>query len=522
MRPPPRRAPSPTVAGPAQTVPALWSVAVGILFGALYVALAAPVWGGKDAGEFALVLAVGGAAHPTGYPLFTLAGHAFVILLHRFGVSWPYAANLWSAVGAAVAMALFHALGARIVPPAAAAGRLGRATLALIATAIVGFDPAWLLDAMLAEVYSWHLAWVCVAGLVALASIRAMAAGESSTPWTPRRLAAAAAGWGLVCGVGLAHHVTALLFIVPLSVAIALAAARGRLWRAWLPAVAIVAALVPLASYAFIVHRAYHPAAFQWPVLQPSLPSVVAHVTGAEYRDLLGRWAPNEVQRDLFRRAIYPVLFPALAALMVAAVRARAGAERLALGALVAAAVFQTAYGFSYGVSDPSSYFEPSLAVGLLAVPLLGSALLRRPRQLPAAGVLAGAGVIALGMAWLPFGFAVRQGAVILERQVRQQWRSLPDDGAIVLWRHDMVPVLRGYQLLEGEKPGLYVQDPYALTYPGPRGAFATRFGFDPLEGLSPITAAKLALIPETINRQTALPVFLFDQSTTRPLAKTP
>jgi hypothetical protein len=279
---------------------------------------------------------------------------------------------------------------------------------------------------------------------------------------------------------------------------------------------------VPLLGYLFIVYRAWHPAPFQWPVLQPSLRSVIAHLTGAEYRDLLGRWAPSDVQRDLFRRAIYPVLFPALAALMVAALRARVAPERLALGGLFAAAVLQTTYGFSYGVSDPSCYFEPGLAVGALAIPLLGAPLLRRSRLLPAAGLLAGAGLVALGITWIPLGFAVRQGTIVIEHHVREEWRSLPDAGAIVLWRHDMVPVLRGYQLLEGEKVGLYVQDPYALTYEGPRRAFTTRFGFDPVAGLEPITAAKLALIAENINRQTALPVFVFDQSTTRPLAKTP
>lgn len=496
---------------------------MGTLLGAVYATLAPTVWGGKDAGEITLALAVNGAAHPTGYPLYTMAGHGFVVLLHRLGVAWPHAANLWSAAGGAVAMALFHALAARVIPPGAPVGRVGRAVLALVATVLIGLHPAWLLDAILAEVYSWHLAWVCGACLLALALIRALearAGARDHGAWPPRRLALAAAGWGFACGLGLAHHATSVLFIAPLSVAIAVAAARARLWRAWMPAVAVAAALVPLAGYGFILYRAFHPAVFQWPILQPTLRAVIAHVTGAEYRDLLGHFAPQPVQQDLFRSAIYPVLFPALLALLAAALAARAGAERLALWGLFAAAILQTAYGFSYGVSDPSSYFEPTLAVGLLAVPVLGAGLVPRRRLLPALGLLAAAGLAMLSWSWLQFATGLKMGVGIIERQVHEAWRTLPDEDAIVLWRHDMMPVLLGYQLLEGERPRLYVQDPNALTWEGPRRAFRSRFGFDPLEGLGPTTADSPERIPGNINRRTDRPVYVFGQGAPRPLPK--
>jgi hypothetical protein len=524
--PPSSRRPSspPAARRPPSTVPWLWSAAVGALFGVVYAFLAPRVWGGKDAGEITLALAVGGAMHPTGYPLYTLAGHAFVVLLHRLGVAWPHAANLWSAAGAAVAMGLFHALAARMAPPGAAVGRLGRAVLALVATTLIGLHPAWLLDAMLAEVYSWHLAWVCGACLIAVALLRAMAweTPRGVAPWSGRRLAGAATVWGLACGLGLAHHATSVLVIAPLSLAIVAAAIRARLWRAWMPAVALAAALVPLAGYGFIAYRAYHPAPFQWPILRPSLGAVIAHVTGAEYRDLLGRFAPQAVQRDLFRAFIYPVLFPALAALLVAAWRARPRPEPLVVWSLFAAAALQTAYGFAYGVSDPSSYFQPNLALGLLGVPLLGAGLLRQRRVLPALGVLVVAGLVMLGTSWLRFAGGLRIGVVLIERQVHAAWRALPDEEAIVLWRHDMVPVLRGYQLLDGERPRLYVQDPNALTWEAPRRAFAARFGFDPLAGLLPLTASTPARIPGNINRRTDLPVFVFGEGAAGPMPKSP
>ena len=75
--------------GARQPLLSLWTSAlVGGLFGALYLVLAPPVTGPKDAAEFTVVLATGGAAHPTGYPLYVMVGHLFVVALHAAGASW--------------------------------------------------------------------------------------------------------------------------------------------------------------------------------------------------------------------------------------------------------------------------------------------------------------------------------------------------------------------------------------------------------------------------------------------------
>ncbi len=95
-------------------------VAGGIAL-AIYLALAPQVAGDKDAAEFTLVLGAGGVAHPSGYPLYTLLGHPFVVMLHAFGATWAYAANAWSALGGAVAVALLHRLARRLSWPVGAA-----------------------------------------------------------------------------------------------------------------------------------------------------------------------------------------------------------------------------------------------------------------------------------------------------------------------------------------------------------------------------------------------------------------
>ena len=68
-------------------------VAVALSFAA---ALAALAWGllmaprgyaEGDASEFTLALALAGVPHPTGYPLYTLAGHLATHLLHAFAAT---------------------------------------------------------------------------------------------------------------------------------------------------------------------------------------------------------------------------------------------------------------------------------------------------------------------------------------------------------------------------------------------------------------------------------------------------
>jgi hypothetical protein len=79
-----------------------------------------------------------------------------------------------------------------------------------------------------------------------------------------------------------------------------------------------------------------------------------------------------------------------------------------------------------------------------------------------------------------------------------------------------MAPVLRGYQLLEGEKPSLTVIAPRHLTYAHEHARFTAAHRFDPLAGLpaqrpgdAAAEAAMLAGIEANLNRS-SLPVYEF------------
>jgi len=63
-----------------------------------------------------------------------LTGHVWVQLLHALGVGWAAAANSFSALGAAVAIAILHALAARVAPAALGIPRPGNRRVPLPVT----------------------------------------------------------------------------------------------------------------------------------------------------------------------------------------------------------------------------------------------------------------------------------------------------------------------------------------------------------------------------------------------------
>src|SRR2546428_7562830 len=85
-----------------------WSVAAGALALIAYLWLAPSVAGSGDSTELTIALARNGVPHPTGYPLYTLLGHLFVVLVHRLGAGRDYAANAWRALGSGIAICPLH------------------------------------------------------------------------------------------------------------------------------------------------------------------------------------------------------------------------------------------------------------------------------------------------------------------------------------------------------------------------------------------------------------------------------
>jgi hypothetical protein len=458
--------------------------------------------GRGDSAELTLALALAGVPHPTGYPLYVLAGHLFVRLAHQLGASWALAANAWSAAGAAVAVGacarlLQHLVAAledegRPGAPTAAPGFAGAAALALPLAALA-LNPVWVESATVAEVYSWNNALIALAAAFAIGRLRSPgSAGRGDLR--------AAATWGLLCGLCLAHHVTSALFLLPLSVALAAAQVRAGRWRASLPLAAALAALAPLASYGWIWWRAAHPAAYQWPV-EAGPGALWMHMRGAAYTHYLGRFAPDAAQWASIRGSLLPWLIPGALAGALLAWRSGSPTVRWGVSALLAGAALQIVFVVSYGVPDPSMYFLPALMASLLAA---APWLTRPARRAPPAAVAALCLAAALALAaWsVPRALAERARVARLDAGFRAMLRAVPFERGIVLWRDDHFHWLKALQLLEDQRPALYVDSPDMLPWPARRRDFRLRFGFDALEGLDPRAPGVVERIPDNIRRQ--------------------
>ncbi len=536
-REPRARKKPPADPGAARPAPAAWdsrwvSAALGATAFLVYLAQCPPVSGDKDSAEFTLVLALGGVAHPTGYPLFTLLGHAWTLAVHALGATWAYAANSWTALGGGVAMYALHRLGLALVGIVERGGGRGAATapglaafLAALPVAWLALDPIWTYETTLAEVYAWHLAWALTAATVFVGDVRALDGPPGRpTPGLARRMAT----WGLLCGIGAAHHATFVFVAAPLSAILLWRLVVRREARPATLALVALAALLPLASDAWILVRGAHPGPGVWPTLRPGLAGAIEHVSARQYTRLFGGFAPSAAQVGMLASYVWPFLVAGGVFLVVALARARRPAERWATGGVLAAAALSTAFAFSYGAPDPSSYFLVPLALGLAALAPLLAGLAAGPR--PArAGALVAAGALALGAIalWAPWN-ATAQARVQLYKgysgYVRRMWNAIPFDSAFVFWEDDMYTTLLERQALDHEKPGVAVLLPIQLMSDAPRARFRARYGFDPwtpeferLYGASralhsdSLFALATGAVEARVNAQSPLPVIHFD-----------
>ena len=463
-----------------------------------------------DSAELTLALALGGIPHPTGYPFWVMAGHLFVRAAHALGATWVVAANLWSAVGAAVAVGAFTRLAQHLDVALADADRaasraplrpLARRTAIALPAAALALNPVWLDAATIAEVYSWSAAWIAVAMAFTLSRLRGLGGVEPAADD-----ARAAAVWGAIAGLCAVHHALGMPFVLTCSAALIAAQVRAGRWRASLAVAAVGGALVPLASYAWIPWRAAHPAAYQWPSGSSAM-ALWLHATGAAYTRYMGGFAPSAEQWELMRAGLLPWILPGLGLGSIAALRT-ATPLRWGLLALLGGAVLTVGFVVSYSVPDPAMYLLAALMASLaMATPgLRGLARRAGPERALALGV---AIVVALAAWSVPRALAERARLATADANNRAWWSSIPFDRGIVLWADDHYPVFKALQLLEGLRPALYVENPTFLIWPARRSEFQRRFGFDPLEGLALRSSDDITRISENIRRRASVPVIV-------------
>jgi Protein of unknown function (DUF2723) len=523
-----RRKPADRSARAAPPVPLAWSIALAAAMFIAYLALAPRVTADEDAAEITLALATGGVIHPPGYPVYTLLGHGWMAALRALGVGYALAANAWSALGAAIALCFLHRLALALLPRDSGLSRMQRFAVAALPVVALGLNPQWTAEATIVEVNSWLLAWLAGAAVWVVMTMRALGgrpAPDARLPFV----------WGLICGLGAAHHSTSVFWSAAFTVALVWALVRARAWRAWMPLPWLAGAVIALSSDAWVYLRAAHPdTASIWPTLEPTLGGAFRHLTGALYHGYLGRWNPDAREAADLARDVYPWLWPALAASAVWLALAKTAADRLARGALLAGSALELTFVYRYGVPDPVAYFLPPLAIALLVLAGAGHAVAARLARAPAAPRAAVAAVVVLALAvdaWAGVRAAAerRRDLADYDHAIRDMWHAIPYPRCIFLWPADPYYKVELYRRLEHDRPDIAVYNPEMLCNEYPARRFRERWGFDPLanngldharEPIPPrfIVAGLTAWDPryvgrlcETIADSARVPVVLFD-----------
>lgn len=314
-------------------------LALGLAFWALYLATLCPTVFRGDSGEIIAAIWGQGVIHPPGYPLFTLLGKLFLVLV-PFGEPAFRIGVLVALGGAAAVACLYRVLRALDVPVRAALG----------AAAFFGGSLTFWSQCNRVEVYSLHLFLVLLAIWQCL---RFRATGDERALF-------------LACfsvGLGLAHHLTVALLVPGLLVL-----CGARLWqvsglaRRLLVGIGLLV-LSGLPLYTILWGKLGSPEAF-W-----------AHVTGQSYRIFLApptTWSalqkPLTLAGAIFAENGFGPLWVLTALGGVALGRRQPGT----LAGLVLMGLAMAGYCLCYTIEDIASYYLVPLA---LVVVLVGVAL---------------------------------------------------------------------------------------------------------------------------------------------------
>jgi tetratricopeptide (TPR) repeat protein len=399
-----------------------------------------------DSGELVAAVHTLGIPHPSGYPLYVLAGKLWTVLLPIGSVAFRM--SLFSALCAALAVGLVY-LAARALE----AGRAVAAAAALLFAA----SPSFWGEANVQRVYALNACFVALATLLAIRWD--VAVSEGKDVHRRERLFVVIA---LVCGIGASNH-TFLAVWGALFLLFALVRDRRlvRRWRTLLAAA--VAALAGLSIYGFLFFRSRQEPRLDWG--DPETPGALwAVVTRRDFWPR--RWLSDPgdllpIARDFFSSFAVELTWVG-AALALAGLLAGLGRGRrptVALLALVALgnAAALAAHGSRSDLFLWHRYYIPAyLSAALLAAVGLEAVVRRlRPRWSARAATALGALALVGAVALVPLRFREfdRGRYRIAEDYSRMLLGALPPGAHLAASDDNILFVLIYLQLVEGLRP---------------------------------------------------------------------
>ncbi len=219
---------------------------VGAIAFALYLRVLAPGLLAGDSGEFQFAAWQLGLAHPTGYPLYLIMGWFWQHALALVGFSPAWALNAFSALTAGVGVGLLYWIMAQWVPLRSPQRRI----VGLYSATLLAINLTYWSQALIAEVYALHVVLMLALLLATHSLVRIP---------TLRRLLLVAA----LAGLALTHHAMSLLWLPALLLYWFRADWGWRRFSWWHWLLAIGAGLLPLLLYLYIPLRS-GPEASPW------------------------------------------------------------------------------------------------------------------------------------------------------------------------------------------------------------------------------------------------------------------
>ena len=433
---------------------------------AVYGALATPHIVDGDNAEYSALGTIGGAAHPTGYPLY---------LMWLRAMAWlpgtpAHAASLATAMLAAACVLALHA---------ACRAWGARPLAATVAVAIFAASPLVMRVSTQAEVFALN-------NLVVATILWLAADGPVRGIWRAGAL-------GLVAGLGLSDHVTCVL-VAPVGIVGVVRAVREAEVRWQAIALAVAGLVLGLTPYVYLAVTAENP--MSWGRHLDSFHAVLGHFLRNDYGGP-GAFAPDPqpipasqnllaLAAMLGRTWLWAPLAIGVVALVDRLRRPHDGSSRwawamLAVSFVVAGPLLVSRFDVTH--EGPGLYviqrffFLPAL---LLAIPIaVGIDWLIGTRVLatrPALGVGLVVGLfVAIAGTSLPYVQGVHSPAV--EQGVRNVLHSLPENSVAVVYEDDLNFGAGYVQLVLHERPDVVVAMSTAVGLPRNRERLEQRLG---------------------------------------------
>ncbi|MDZ4745907.1 MAG: DUF2723 domain-containing protein [bacterium] len=314
-----------------------------------------------DSGELAAACSTLGIAHPTGYPLFTIIGHVWLMLPWTSAiVGLNVLAAVWTAAAVGMIVLLVWEL-LHLIPVAPSRktpttdNALAKLLLAGACALMFAFSATVWAQGTAIEVYSLQLLLTTLALWCVLKSVREQ---ENVVRWTALA--------SLCTGLMLANHLSSV-FLAPGLAAVWYAGVRGKRSVASLLPWLVVPALLAVALYAYMPLRSAQLPVINWGMVHRGWEAFMYHAKGTQF----SVWMFSDAEGSkanlglAFKLLAFSVLFAGVIPVVIGLVSTLKRNRGVGIGLLLVL-LGNVIISVGYNIPDIDNYFIPMLLVAAL------------------------------------------------------------------------------------------------------------------------------------------------------------